>query len=115
MFIHLKTVVTLRAVSLKRTLLNQNNFHLAKHIERAFATDVAVYDFLAPRHEYKMEWADGTVWVEDHALAVTPLGRAYTEIYLAGIREGMKKAFKALPPRLTRLFASAHRSTHSFL
>ena len=103
------------AYAMKFERYSAGNYHLAKHIERAFGDGIEVYDFLAPRHDYKMEWADQTTLVNDHALALTTLGRAYTRIYLAVVREGVKSAMKTMPRAFTRLFATAHRSTHGFL
>jgi CelD/BcsL family acetyltransferase involved in cellulose biosynthesis len=83
--------------------------HMARDIARAFDEGVAVYDFLAPRHDYKMEWADHVVAVGDHALAVTPVGRAYARVYLALIREGAKRMLNALPKPLATTVARLHR------
>ena len=63
-------------------------------------------DLLAPRHEYKMEFADGTVPVNDHAIALTLAGRAYARGYL-GMRRKLKAAVEAMPAPARRAFASA--------
>lgn len=70
--------------------------HVEKLVEHAFATGVEVFDFLAPRHDYKQEWADGEVHVKDFAKPVTVAGRAYTKIYLGFVRERLKAMFKTL-------------------
>jgi CelD/BcsL family acetyltransferase involved in cellulose biosynthesis len=69
--------------------------HVEKLIEQAFGQGLRIFDFLAPRHEYKNEWADGTVRVTDYAVPVTVLGRLYTRAYLGFARERGKAAVKA--------------------
>ena len=54
-------------------------------------------DFLAPRHEYKLEWADGALRVADYALPISLAGKAYTSVYLCYVREGAKAVLKSLP------------------
>ena len=63
-------------------------------------------DLLAPRHEYKMEFADGTVEVRDYAVALTLAGRAYARSYL-GVRRRLKAAVENMPAPARRAFASA--------
>jgi CelD/BcsL family acetyltransferase involved in cellulose biosynthesis len=69
--------------------------HIEKMIARAFEQRLTTFDFLAPRHDYKTEWADGAVRVADYAIPVTALGRIYTRAYLGFAREHMKGAVKA--------------------
>ena len=71
--------------------------HVEKMVARAFATGIATLDFLAPRHEYKLEWADGVMRVADYAVPVTLVGKAYTRIYLKHVREGLKAVLKSVP------------------
>lgn len=71
-----------------------------------FTSGMTRLDLLAPRHEYKMEFADGTVQVRDHAVALTLAGRAYTSGYL-GMRRQLKAAVEAMPAPARRAFASA--------
>lgn len=68
--------------------------HVEKLVERAFANGVEVFDFLAPRHEYKMEWSDGAVKVADYAMPVTLAGTIYTKGYLGFFREHLKSLLK---------------------
>jgi CelD/BcsL family acetyltransferase involved in cellulose biosynthesis len=69
-------------------------------IEHAFAQGHQTFDFLAPRHDYKNEWADGAVRVADYALPVTVLGRVYTHAYLGFAREHVKAAVKSAANRM---------------
>ena len=75
--------------------------HVEKMIEQAFATGVTTIDFLAPRHDYKLEWADGAVRVADFALPVTLAGRVYSRLYLGLVRERLKAVIRAAPRALT--------------
>jgi CelD/BcsL family acetyltransferase involved in cellulose biosynthesis len=100
--------------ALKFEKFGAGNHHLEVALERAFDTGIGIYDFLAPRHAYKMEWADGTIMVSDHALSLSPLGRIYTDIYLAKIRETLKRRLAQLPLGMRRLIGGARRTTASF-
>ncbi len=71
--------------------------HVEKLIAHAFENGVTTFDFLAPRHDYKLEWADGAVRVADYALPVTRAGTVYARVYLAFVRETLKAALKAAP------------------
>ncbi len=93
--------------NLKFERVGPGNIHLEYAIAKAFDEGIATFDFLAPRHEYKMDWADGVVVVHDHAIGLTASGRAYGSLYLGLVREGMKSAVKALPKSLTRSIAGA--------
>lgn len=100
-----RRAVHILAYALKFDKLGAGNHHLDVNLRRAFDSGIAVYDFLAPHHAYKMEWADHVVAVEDHVLAVTPLGRLYADLYVARLREGLKRLMRRLPPSLVRLVA----------
>jgi CelD/BcsL family acetyltransferase involved in cellulose biosynthesis len=72
-------------------------------IRGASADGIATFDFLAPAHGYKMDWADGATVVEDFACGLTLAGRAYVAVYLHFVRERLKAAAEALAGRLARL------------
>jgi CelD/BcsL family acetyltransferase involved in cellulose biosynthesis len=103
-----RRAVHILAYSLKFEKLGVGNHHLDVNLERAFHDGIAVYDFLAPKHIYKMEMADGTVPVRDHTLAISPLGRLYVDLYVAWLREGLKRTVARLPVSLRRLLAGRH-------
>ncbi len=107
-----RRAIHILAYALKFEKVGAGNHHLEMALQSAHADSIEIYDFLAPRHEYKMEWADTVVSVSDHALALSPLGKLYADVYLALIREGIKRAIKRMPRGLTRFIAGAHRSTH---
>ena len=71
--------------------------HIERLVEHAFETGVATLDFLAPRHEYKLEWTDGSMRVADYAIPVTLVGKIFTDVYLKFAREHIKTAVKAAP------------------
>jgi CelD/BcsL family acetyltransferase involved in cellulose biosynthesis len=107
-----RRAIHILAYALKFEKVGAGNHHLEVALQKAYADGIEIYDFLAPRHEYKMEWADTVVAVSDHALALSPLGKLYADIYLARVREGIKRVLKTLPRGVTRFIAGAHRSTH---
>jgi CelD/BcsL family acetyltransferase involved in cellulose biosynthesis len=61
-------------------------------------------DLLAPRHAYKMDFADGVVAVSDYALAVSLPGRLYVGGWLR-VRRRVKALIEAAPAPLRRLVA----------
>lgn len=79
---------------------------LEKAIADCFDHGIATFDMLAPKHEYKMDFADGTVAVRDHALAFSRAGRTYVATFL-GLRANLKKAIESLPPPARRLVGDA--------
>ena len=79
--------------------------HVEALIRRAFETGIRTFDFLAPRHDYKLEWADGAVRVADYALPATMLGRAYTYVYLGFVREHVKSAINQAPGTIAKPIA----------
>ncbi|MEM6499493.1 MAG: GNAT family N-acetyltransferase [Pseudomonadota bacterium] len=77
---------------------------LADTIEKAFARDIDVIDLLAPKSEYKMEWANTTVAVDDFAAAHTLKGRLFLSLYIKRMRPALKSIVPHLPNRV-RQFA----------
>ncbi len=65
------------------------------------------FDLLPPRHEYKMDFADGVITVSDYAGAPTALGRAYASGVL-GTRHRIKAAIEAMPAPLRRAMGTVH-------
>ena len=68
----------------------------------------ATLDLLPPRHEYKLDYADGVMLVRDHALALSVKGRLYATGFLA-VRRRLKALVEALPPPVRRLVARIAR------
>ena len=63
-------------------------------------------DLLAPKHEYKMEFADGSIAVNDHAVALSRGGRFYAQSYLS-VRRRLKAIAEAMPAPARRALATA--------
>ena len=61
-------------------------------------------DLLPPRHEYKLDFADGIMAVHDHALAVSTVGWLYARGYL-GLRRRAKAMVEAMPAPLRKSLA----------
>ena len=64
------------------------------------------YDFLAPGDAYKLSWADASVEVNDWVLPLSLAGRAYTRLYLAGMRASVKRVVAILPAPVRRMLAA---------
>ena len=62
-------------------------------------------DLLAPKADYKMDWADTTVPVCDHAVPVTLKGQGCVRLYDGFLRPQAKSAIEALPASLRRRIA----------
>lgn len=90
--------------------LGVGNQHLESALRRAFDQGIEVYDFLAPKHPYKMEWADGVVAVNDWARAQTWRGAIYLHVYVAGVREGAKWLMRVLPKPVAQRLARIMRA-----
>lgn len=68
----------------------------------------ALFDFLAPAHGYKREWADGTVTVSDYAVATSPIGVLLVAAYYAVLRSRLKSAVERAARWKSRLAAALH-------
>ena len=79
---------------------------LENSLANCYAGQVRCLDLLPPRHEYKMDFADGVTMIHDHALALSGLGRCYTHGYL-GVRRRLKARIEAMPAPARRLLARA--------
>lgn len=74
-------------------------------LEHVVATTIAsgreTLDLLPPRHEYKLDFADGVVLVHDHALPMSAKGWLYARGYL-GLRRRVKSVVEAMPAPVRR-------------
>lgn len=93
------------AYNLAHERLSVGTLHIEALVEEAYRRGARVLDFMAPRHEYKDEWADDAVRVSDYAVPVTAMGAIYSRFYLAGIREGVKKLSARMPAPLMRFIS----------
>ncbi len=81
--------------------------HLEHTIAAAFDQGLTAIDLLAPKAEYKMDWADGAIAVIDHAVPVSALGKLYAHVYLGFVRERAKSLVQRLPNRISRHLLSS--------
>jgi CelD/BcsL family acetyltransferase involved in cellulose biosynthesis len=84
--------------------------HLDDAFRRACADGISRLDFLSPRHPYKMEWADETIAVHDHAQAITPRGKVSMVVCIDILRNGSKAVLARLPSSVRTIVASAHKT-----
>ena len=76
-------------------------------IRHSFKLGIGLYDFLAPKTEHKMSWADKCVPVCDYAYPISGIGLVYARGVLWFVRNLMKNILEHLPAgarRLTRPF-----------
>lgn len=74
-------------------------------IEGAFQRRAAVFDFLAPGQDYKLDWTDHVVTVRDVLIPVTLRGRLMARVQ--ALRPRLKAQFARLPGWARRLIAGA--------
>ncbi len=77
------------------------SLQLENTIRSCIGDGIKRFDFLAPKHEYKLEFADKIIDVHDFALALSRKGAVYTRGYL-GLRRHLKAAAAAMPGPLKR-------------
>lgn len=74
-------------------------------LSASYAAGISTFDFLAPRHGYKMEFTDRIMAVRDFALAVSMKGRLWADVLLP-MRSRAKRAVERAPAPLRRAFAA---------
>lgn len=79
-------------------------------IRDAFDENIAVYDLMAPGDDYKLDWTDGSVGVNDWTLPFSLKGQAYAQIYLDTLRGRLKSAITAIPKPLRQRLTSVLRA-----
>jgi CelD/BcsL family acetyltransferase involved in cellulose biosynthesis len=82
--------------------------HLEHTIAEAYDQGLVAIDLLAPKADYKMDWADGTVAVIDHAVPVSAIGKLYAHVYLGFVRERAKSLIQRLPAGISRHLLRRH-------
>lgn len=70
-------------------------------IMRCFGEGIRIFDLLAPKHEYKLDYTEQTTAIEDHALALSLKGRAWLSGFLA-FRRRLKAAVETMPAPMRR-------------
>jgi CelD/BcsL family acetyltransferase involved in cellulose biosynthesis len=104
-----RRTVHILAYGLKFERLSPGTCHLELAIRQAIDDRIATFDFLAPRHDYKMDWSDGTIAVEDHTLALSRRGWIYSRVYVGCVREGVKALVRRMPRGVGALIGRLHR------
>ena len=82
--------------------------HLEEAIRHGFDEGLERIDLLAPAAAYKLDWADGTVAVVDHAIGLSTTGRAYARVYLGYLRNRLKAVVERLPHKVRQLLVTSH-------
>jgi CelD/BcsL family acetyltransferase involved in cellulose biosynthesis len=81
--------------------------HLEQRIKSACDQSVATLDLLAPKSDYKMDWADATIGVTDFAVPLTVKGRLFVDLYLCRLRPRLKSLAPLLPRSVRRMASTA--------
>jgi CelD/BcsL family acetyltransferase involved in cellulose biosynthesis len=76
---------------------------LQEWIRGACADAIATFDLLAPAYDYKSDWADRAVGVQDFALGLSLAGRVYAHGFLGILRPRLKATAEAVSQALHRL------------
>jgi CelD/BcsL family acetyltransferase involved in cellulose biosynthesis len=75
--------------------------HIEAAIHRAIDRGDAAFDFLVPRHDYKMAWASGTTIVNDYAVGCNAAGKAWAHGYWRTLRPWAKSLVERVTSRRT--------------
>lgn len=93
--------------SLKFEKSGAGSLLLEDTFRRGFELGIGTCDLLAPKADYKMDWADASTAVDDYTVPVTMPGRLYARAYLGYARERMKRLYAGLPPVVRRALMAA--------
>lgn len=91
------------------SLVQSYDLRFAKHapgrllfwhlLERCPELSIDIFDFLAPAHQHKLEWANTEVAIDDYLIPVSTRGHLATA-YLARIKPVLRECYLRLPPAL---------------
>lgn len=80
-------------------------------LKDAFKEGATTLDMLAPGDNYKLDWADDALEVNDWSMPMSLAGQAYARIYLGFVRDHLKSAMAAMPQSLRRIVTGGtHKS-----
>lgn len=85
---------------------------LEQSVRDAFREGAMTVDLLAPGADYKRDWADASVEVEDWCRPLSFAGRTYSRLYLNLVRDHVEAALNSMPASLRRLAAGARHLTN---
>jgi CelD/BcsL family acetyltransferase involved in cellulose biosynthesis len=74
-------------------------------LKDAFKEGITTLDMLAPGDNYKLDWADDALEVNDWSQPMSIAGQAYARIYLGFVRDQLKTALASMPQSLRRIVA----------
>jgi CelD/BcsL family acetyltransferase involved in cellulose biosynthesis len=78
-------------------------------IRTAHEQGCTVYDLLPPGDAYKMDWADGSIAVDDYAVARSRGGEIYARLWLRSARPWLKSVANRTSGRVAVVLSAAHR------
>ena len=79
---------------------------LEQGIRDGYADGLTTFDMLAPGDNYKLDWSDATVEVQDWSRPLTLAGQTYARLYLGFVRPRMKAVIGAMPQALRRIVSN---------
>ncbi len=79
---------------------------LEQSIRDGYTDGLSIYDMLAPGDNYKLDWSDATVEVQDWSRPLTLAGQTYARLYLGLVRPRMKAMIEAMPQSLRKIVSS---------
>lgn len=80
-------------------------------LKDAFKEGATTLDMLAPGDNYKLDWADDTVEVNDWSKPMSLAGHAYARVYLGFVRDHLKSAMGRVPQSVRKLVTGG--TTHN--
>ncbi|KUL94255.1 hypothetical protein DK26_19035 [Bosea sp. WAO] len=100
------------------SLVQSYDLRFAKHapgrllfwylLERCPQLSIEVFDFLAPAHRHKLEWANTEVAIDDYLIPVSSRGRL-AATYLARVKPVLRECYRRLPAGLRQRASSLLR------
>lgn len=79
---------------------------LEQGIRDGYADGLTTFDMLAPGDNYKLDWSDASVEVQDWSRPLTLAGQTYARLYLGFVRPRMKAVIGAMPQALRRIVSN---------
>ena len=84
---------------------------MEKSIRDGYGDALGLYDMLAPGDNYKLDWADSAIDVNDWVQPLSLAGFTYARLYLGLLRSRAKHAISAMPQSLRRIFSKNYALT----
>lgn len=93
------------AFSLALEKFSAGNLLMERCIRDALDEGFAIFDLMAPADDYKLNWSDRTMGVNDWSRPMSVKGYAYATLYLKALRGRIKTAMALMPKSLRRQLA----------